>query len=151
MCAQLLPHAQAILTHDRALKTDSIAWSTLLCNIPRYLRGSGQYSAAHVGAAEATTLLTEELGEEHPNPLTSANNLATVLWAQGRYGAAEEMSRQALDGREKVLGKEHPNTLRSINNLTTALWAQGKYEAAEPTGARCQREGARNGAPQHPR
>ena len=47
------------------------------------------------------------LGKEHPDTLTSMNNLA-VLSSQGKYEEAEEMHRQALELREKVLGHEHP-------------------------------------------
>ena len=48
------------------------------------------------------------LGPEHPDTLTSMNNLAEVLTDQGKYEAAEEMHRQVLELREKVLGLEHP-------------------------------------------
>ena len=61
------------------------------------------------------------LGKEHPNTLTSVNNLALVLQYQGKYDEAEAMNRQALDGYEKVLGKEHPDTLTSVNNLALVL------------------------------
>ncbi|KAK1838138.1 TPR domain protein (kinesin light chain) [Colletotrichum chrysophilum] len=68
------------------------------------------------------------LGKEHPNTLTSVNNLASVLQYQGKYEEAEQMNRQALDGYEKVLGKEHPNTLTSVDNLASVLRYQAKYE-----------------------
>jgi tetratricopeptide (TPR) repeat protein len=71
------------------------------------------------------------LGKEHPDTLTSMNNLASVLSNQGKYEQAEEMHRQALRLRETVLGKEHPSTLTSMNNLASVLSDQGKYEQAE--------------------
>ena len=70
------------------------------------------------------------LGQEHPDTLTSMNNLAMVLSSQGKYEEAEEMHRQTLELREKVLGKEHPYTLTSMNNLAVVLSSQGKYEEA---------------------
>lgn len=51
------------------------------------------------------------LGEEHPDTLTSVNNLASALQCQGKYKVAKEMHRRALEGREKTLGEEHPDTL----------------------------------------
>jgi tetratricopeptide (TPR) repeat protein len=46
------------------------------------------------------------LGNEHPDTLTSMNNLALVLRDQGKYEEAEEMYRQALRLKETALGKE---------------------------------------------
>ena len=68
---------------------------------------------------------------EHPQTLTSMNNLAEVLSSQGKYEAAEAMHRRTLELSEKVLGLEHPHTLTSMNNLAEVLRSQGKYEAAE--------------------
>ncbi|KAI0123269.1 Tetratricopeptide repeat-domain-containing protein [Xylariales sp. AK1849] len=54
---------------------------------------------------------------EHPDTLTSMNNLAGVLSRQGKYEEAEQMHRQTLELRKELLGPEHPDTLASINNL----------------------------------
>ena len=40
------------------------------------------------------------LGKEHPDTLTSVNNLASVLQGQGKHEEAEQMNRRALEGRE---------------------------------------------------
>jgi Tfp pilus assembly protein PilF len=71
------------------------------------------------------------LGKEHPDTLTSIDNLAGVLRYQGKYKQADEMHRRALRLRETVLGKKHPSTLASMNNLALVLGDQGKYEQAE--------------------
>jgi len=63
------------------------------------------------------------LGKEHPDTLTSMNDLAQALSDQRDYVEAEKMHRETLALREKVLGKEHPHTLTSINNLALALTA----------------------------
>ena len=39
------------------------------------------------------------LGEDHPNTLTSMNNLAWTLYAQGNLSEAREMQKQVLDRR----------------------------------------------------
>jgi tetratricopeptide (TPR) repeat protein len=72
-----------------------------------------------------------ELGFEHPNTLTSMNNLANMLSNRGKYEEAKEMHQQELAICEKVLRKEHPDTLMSINNLANVLSNQGKYKEAE--------------------
>ena len=71
------------------------------------------------------------LGAEHPDTLTSINNLALVLRDQGKYKKVEEMSRRVLKGREKVLGVEHLSTLTSVSNLALVLQRQRKHEALE--------------------
>ena len=71
------------------------------------------------------------LGPEHPETLTSINNLGSVLDSQGKYEEAKAMYQQALEGYQKVLGPKHPDTLASINNLGSVLSSQGKYEEAE--------------------
>jgi hypothetical protein len=73
----------------------------------------------------------ELLGKEHPDILTSMNNLALVLSDQDKYEQVEEMHRQALGLRETALGKEHPGILTSMNNLALVLGGQGKYVKAE--------------------
>ena len=65
------------------------------------------------------------LGKEHPNTLTSMNNLANVLQRMKKYEEAEQMHRQTLELREKVLGREHPDTLTTMRNLANVLDSRG--------------------------
>jgi hypothetical protein len=76
------------------------------------------------------------LGEEHPDTLTSSNNLGTSLSDQGMYADAERIHRQVLGVNRRVLGDEHPGTLTSANALAQSLSHQGKHADAE----RIQRE-----------
>jgi hypothetical protein len=76
------------------------------------------------------------LGAEHPDTLTSANNLAWSLSSQGKHADAERILREVFGARKRVLGAEHPNTLLSASNLATTLSDQGKHADAE----RIQRE-----------
>ncbi len=57
------------------------------------------------------------LGKEHPDTLTSMNNLALVLKNQGKYKQTEQMHQQTLELIEEVLGNEHSKTFTSMNNL----------------------------------
>jgi hypothetical protein len=54
------------------------------------------------------------LGKEHPNTLSSVNNLALILDRQGKHKEAEEMLQRILTLMETVLGEEHPDTLASV-------------------------------------
>jgi hypothetical protein len=63
------------------------------------------------------------LAPEHPDTLSSLNNLALPLGGQGKYEAVEEMHRWVLERDKKVLGPEH----------MTASIRQGHMNAAPST------------------
>jgi tetratricopeptide (TPR) repeat protein len=74
------------------------------------------------------------LGKEHPDTLTSINNLAQVLSRRGKYEEAEKIYRQALGLKETVLGKEHPSTLTSVIVLPTYyIFSSGLLKPAYST------------------
>ena len=70
------------------------------------------------------------LGEDHPDILTSANNLALDLWALGEYQRARHLHEDTLTRRRRVLGEDHPETLTSASNLALDLRALGEHERA---------------------
>ncbi|PVH67751.1 hypothetical protein DL98DRAFT_442843, partial [Cadophora sp. DSE1049] len=132
---------------------------SLFVRIGACQRTLGQYSAAERLHREMLRLREEVLGPEHPDTLTSMNNLACLFEDQGKYEAAEPLYEETLrlnekvfgqehpdtllsmnnlaslfesQGKQKVLGEEHPDTLTSMNNLANILESQGKYEAAKP-------------------
>ena len=69
------------------------------------------------------------LGEDHPDTLASADNLAFSL--QGVRGhAARELGEDTLARRRRVLGEDHPDTLTSADNLVMILGRVGEHRAA---------------------
>jgi tetratricopeptide (TPR) repeat protein len=124
-----LSHAVHIAGYEDAV--GEAARATLLDRVGRCQISLGQYAVAEASHRQALLLREEVLGLEHPDTLTSMNNLAQALDRQGKYEEAEAMNRQTLARKEKVLGREHPDTLMSMNNLATVLNRQGKYEEAE--------------------
>ncbi|WP_334663931.1 tetratricopeptide repeat protein [Streptomyces cyaneofuscatus] len=60
------------------------------------------------------------LGTDHPETLTSRNNLALTLNDLGQHRQAADLHRQNLTDRERILGTDHPHTLASRNNLARA-------------------------------
>ena len=70
------------------------------------------------------------LGPEHPDTLTSMNNLAETLRAQGDLAGARKLQEETLAICRRVLGPEHPDTLTSMNNLAMTLRAQGDLAGA---------------------
>jgi hypothetical protein len=51
-----------------------------------------------------------DLGEDHPDTLAAASNLAVSLRAAGEYQAARELGEDTLARRRRVLGEDHPDT-----------------------------------------
>jgi hypothetical protein len=70
------------------------------------------------------------LGAEHPNTLTSRNNVA-LLRDLGRFEDAEAEHRAEWEASVRVLGAEHPHTLTSRSNLAIVLRDLGRLEEAE--------------------
>ena len=51
-----------------------------------------------------------DLGEDHPDTLAAASNLAVSLRAAGEYQAARELDEDTLARCRRVLGEDHPDT-----------------------------------------
>ena len=72
------------------------------------------------------------LGPDHPETLTSWDNLALAYVAAGQAGEAIALHEQTLAARERWQGPDHPETLTSRNNLAGAYQAAGRYAEAIP-------------------
>jgi hypothetical protein len=70
------------------------------------------------------------LGNDHPDTLRSAHNLAVSLRALGEHEQARELGEDTLSRRRRVLGDDHPDTLLSAHNLAVSLRALGEHERA---------------------
>ncbi|KAF5855882.1 hypothetical protein ETB97_008292, partial [Aspergillus alliaceus] len=86
---------------------------------------------------QALELRKQVLGPEHPDTLTSMNNLALTYSDQGLWKEAEELEMQTLELRKQVLGPEHPDTLTSMNNLAYTWKLLGKVKDALPLMKKC--------------
>jgi cytochrome c-type biogenesis protein CcmH/NrfG len=70
------------------------------------------------------------LGRDHPDTLTSMNNLAQTLTAQGNLDAARKLQEQVLEATARLLGQDHPDTRTLMNNLAQTLKMQGDLAGA---------------------
>jgi hypothetical protein len=64
------------------------------------------------------------LGQNHPDTLASASELAIDLRNLGQERAARDLDQDTLDRRRRVLGEDHPDTLATANKLAADLRAQ---------------------------
>ena len=88
------------------------------------------------------------LGEDHPDTLVSASNLAIDLRDLGEHQAARDLDEDTLARRRRVLGEDHPDTLSSASNLADrpertwasirrpATWTRTPWPAAAGCSAR---------------
>jgi hypothetical protein len=121
----LIPHARVLSVH-----LPDVLSTTLLSFLGRF-----NYERSAYAEAEADYFRTLEagkwlLGEEHPDTLTSMNNLALTLRAQGDHAGARAIQEEVLAVRRRVLGAVHPDTLASMNNLGVVLVGLNETEAA---------------------
>ena len=72
------------------------------------------------------------LGQDHPNTLTSASNLAIDLANLGEYQAARELDEDTLARRRRVLGEDHLDTLTSASNLAADLHSLREADKSAP-------------------
>jgi serine/threonine protein kinase/tetratricopeptide (TPR) repeat protein len=80
----------------------------------------------------AVALRSRTLGVDHPDTLTSMNNLAVGYRLAGRAADAVPLHERELAHSRKRLGRDHPETLRSLSNLAVALRLAGRPEDAIP-------------------
>ena len=88
-------------------------------------RRLGRYERAEPQLEAALETRKRVLGDEHPDTLSSMNNLAVLYWNQGRYDEAEPLYLETLETRKRVLGDDHPDTLSSMNNLADPVLEPG--------------------------
>ncbi|MGW4062823.1 tetratricopeptide repeat protein, partial [Amycolatopsis sp. NPDC004747] len=127
----VLPHARALLEHATP-DTDTIQSARLLNELGRYFKAQGDLGTAIDYLTRACNSCQRLNGHEHPNTLTSRNNLAGAYESVGDLGRAIPLYEATLVDRERVLGPDHPATLLSRNNLAAAYQSVGDLGRAIP-------------------
>ena len=90
------------------------------------------------------------LGPDHPDTLTSRNNLAYAYQSAGDLAKAIPLYQATLTDRERVLGPDHPDTLTSRNNLAYAYQSAGDLAKAIPLYQATLTDSERVLGPDHP-
>src|SRR5579859_4617255 len=91
-----------------------------------FLDADGKASACESFERIAVDIQTNIFGAEHPDTLTSMNNLASTYWSLGRLKKAAALQEEVLGKRRRILGAEHPDTLTSMGDLGLTYRAQGR-------------------------
>ncbi|GGO99528.1 FxSxx-COOH system tetratricopeptide repeat protein [Wenjunlia tyrosinilytica] len=90
----------------------------------------GDYAAARVMREETLARYRRVLGDDHPDTMMCATNLATDSFNVGEYAAARALNEEVLARRRRILGEDHQETFRSASNLVTDLVHAGEFRAA---------------------
>ena len=90
------------------------------------------------------------LGSDHPDTLTSRNDLAAAYRSAGWFSEAIPLFERTLADRERVLGPDHPDTLTSRNDLAAAYQSTGWLSEAIPLFERTLADRERVLGPDHP-
>src|SRR5207302_51984 len=89
----------------------------ILQTIGSTYRGIGEYQPAIDFLKRSEALRRQHLGPEHPDTLTSMNNLALAYCNARKLDLALPLHEETLKLQKAKLGPEHPATLTSMNNL----------------------------------
>ncbi|KAK7050313.1 hypothetical protein R3P38DRAFT_2604543 [Favolaschia claudopus] len=92
---------------------------------------AGHYEKVEVLQVAIVKRRKEELGNEHPDMLTSMESLAATYRELGRWSDAESLEVTVLAARKRMLGNEHPDTLRAMASLAATYRQQGRWGIAE--------------------
>jgi tetratricopeptide (TPR) repeat protein len=127
---QLLPHVLIVTDPRRTLTgvAEDVAW--LLDRAGLYLQSRGEPATARPLFERALNLRRARQGDDHPDTLGSASNLAFNLWALGRYGQGRQLGEDTFSRSRRVLGDDDPHTLISATHLAATLRELGQYERA---------------------
>ena len=131
-CAQLAPHAVAVLHHAEPLGIERKVTSRLLDRLAIYSYSRADFPTAEPLLQRALAIRENALGTDHLYTASSLNNLALLYDHQGRREEAEPLYLRALAIHEKARGPDHPDSSTTLNNLASLYCNQGRYEEAEP-------------------
>lgn len=106
--------------------------ASLLQTLAITLRELGLLERARQPQAEALEIRLRELGQTHPDSLTSMHHAAYLAQQRGRIEEAERGYRETLDQRRRVLGESERDTLQTLANLGLLLQGAGRLDEAEP-------------------
>jgi len=108
----------------------SVRAAVTILRIAHFLYQDGKLKDSERLNVRGYEILQELLGEEHPDTLTSTNNLAATYSDQGKLEDAAELEERVLELQRRILGEEHPDTLMSMGSLGLFYHSQGRMTEA---------------------
>ena len=129
-CREYQAQIVSIVMEIKDMRTG--AATRLLRRVGYFLVRDGKARDGESLLAIAFSAASEVFGEEHPDTLTTMDNLASSYDSLGRTKEAAEMQEKVLEARRRIQGEEHPDTLATMHNLASSYHSLGRTkEAAE--------------------
>jgi tetratricopeptide (TPR) repeat protein len=122
-------YACSQLIDEYDLVSKETGW--LLNQVGTMFRHYSRYVEAEKMYERALRIQERVLGSEHPDTVTTLDNLATIAGIQRKYEEALHMYERALHIREQVLGPEHPDTAITVNGLALLYCDWRRYEESQ--------------------
>jgi len=129
---------------------DPLAVARLQTILGDTLRELGSYAKAVEVLEKARAIREQEPGADHPDTLTTLNNLALAYQAAGRLPEAIALFERVRDGSVKKPGANHPDTLFTLGNLAAAYREAGRLPEAITLLEQVRDAFAKTGGADHP-
>jgi serine/threonine protein kinase/tetratricopeptide (TPR) repeat protein len=127
----LLERAASRLDGNKAMPP--LVEASIRQTMGRIYRGLGELKKAEPQLTQAHALQQQHAGEDHPDTLSAAFDLAQLYGLQGDSAKAEPLFLRALAQRRSLLGGDHPETLRAMIGLGTHyVFRDDERDRAEP-------------------
>lgn len=131
-CLRYAPHVNSVLaTEGTNSKAEKINKAALLFKFGRYHYHNGEWRDAGRILLQAADIQAQELGEEHPETLSTIADLAVICVERELLKEAEYLASRTIELQKRVQGQDHPKTLFSMNILAGTYMRQGRLEEAE--------------------
>ncbi|AEV86727.1 Nephrocystin-3 [Actinoplanes sp. SE50] len=128
----LVSQVEALAEHSSNRIDNDTAASSLYNQAAVFLHDQGVVARTIPLFKQALSDRRRLLSDDHPDTLTSVNNLASAYKAAGDLGRAIPLFKQALSDRRRLLGDDHPGTLTLMLNLAGAYEQAGDVGRAVP-------------------
>jgi serine/threonine protein kinase/tetratricopeptide (TPR) repeat protein len=141
---------RAAATLGTRFANQPVVEASLRQTIANAYKDLGLYSEAERQDERALALRRRVLGDNHPDTLSSMEDLTWAYREDGTFGKAEPIQLLIYAERRRALGEEHPQTLSALNGLAWLYEDQGKYAEAEVHFVKAFESKSRVLGPNHP-
>lgn len=131
-CAELLPHARAIIAHANTEQLATVALAQLLRRVGSYFRGSrlalGEARDLH---RQALVIIQRRHQGDHPDVARSLLALGADLRRLGSLREAQDLDSRALEMNRRLYKRDHPDLARSLGSLAADYRRLGDAQQAQ--------------------
>lgn len=128
--AALQGYQSVVELHRVARDGPHVAIASAIANVGRAHAGLEEFDAADAAFAQACTMLTALVGDQHPRFAEAMGGRASALAAAGNAEQAKVLYRKVLAIRTETLGARTPRTLRTQLDLANVERQSGEPRAA---------------------